>query len=230
MLTNFIKKHLEQFGRLLAGPHHKIQEIKICQNAIPFWDVSAERVSATLFAADHGIRFHHLRRDVFESHTGLVNSHIIKFAELVEHGRCGKCLDDSTSFPPDFQQIKSQQRIYAQLINKFSVLIADATTICIPVRNEQHVCIVFNGGFQSNVNVWADGFGSLHFRKRWIACVVDLNDLRLATFQQSGEPACAVSPHSIHQYSKTCIFDLLQIYQFLEIDDVGFGGIEHNDL
>ena len=82
---------------------------KPSQNAVAFGHIAAEGIAAALFAADHGIRFEHLGRNIFESNACFIDRHIIELAELVEHGGRGKGLDDGAALAADFQQVIGQQ-------------------------------------------------------------------------------------------------------------------------
>ena len=223
MLTNFIEEHLEQFGRLLAGADHEIEEIQPGQDAIALGNIATEGIAAALFAADHGIRFHHLRRDIFESHAGFIDRHIVEFAELVEHGGGGEGLDDGAALAAHFEQIKRQQGIHAQLVDELAVLIANAAAVCVTIGDEQHIGFVLDGRLEPHVDVRADGFRSLHLGEGWVARVMDFDHLGLAAPEQAREPAGAIAPHRIHHHGEACIFDLLEIHQFLEVCDVRLG-------
>ena len=84
--ANFLEQQLDQFRWPLPRPHHEIQQVQAGQNAIPFRHIATERITTTLFAADHRICFDHLGRYVLEAHAGLVHGHVVELAELIQHG------------------------------------------------------------------------------------------------------------------------------------------------
>ena len=145
--------------------------------------MTTEAVAAALLTADQGVLLYHHRRHIFEAHRRLVDGHIEKLSQPVNHHGVAQGLDYGTSLAADFQEVKDEQGEDLELVEEISVFIDDADAVGIAIVGYAHICLLFLNQAGELGQILGDWLGVDSGEQR-VTLTVDLGDFHFAALEE----------------------------------------------
>src|SRR4030042_1954794 len=131
--AHFAEQILQQLRRCLTRLNHEVEEIKSCEYAVAFGDMTAEAIAAAFLTANEGILLYHQRRYVFEAYRRLIHGNVEKLSQPVNHHGVAQGLDYGAALTADFQEVEDEQGEDLELVYEISFFIDDTDAVGVAV-------------------------------------------------------------------------------------------------